>query len=37
MYVVSYGMCLYFKQLVKDKILKSPFIVALFDENISNL
>ena len=32
MYVVNYGLFPYFKQSVKDLILKSPFIVALFDE-----
>ena len=36
MYNVNYGLFTYFKQSVKDQILKSPFVVALFgDENLS--
>ena len=35
MYVVKYGLFPYFKQSVKDLILKSPFIVALFDESLN--
>ena len=35
MYVVNYGLFPYFKQWVKDVILKSPFIVTLFDESLN--
>ena len=36
MYIVNYGLFTYFKQSVKDQILKSPFVVALFgDKNLS--
>ena len=34
LYVVNYGLFPYFKQSVKDLILKSPFIAALFDESL---
>ena len=34
-YVVNYGLFPYFKQPVKDLILKSPFTVALFDESLN--
>ena len=37
MYIVNYGLFPYFKQSFKDQILKSPFIVALFDESVNKI
>ena len=37
MYVLNYGLFPCFKQSVKDEILKSQLIVALFDENPKKL
>ena len=35
MYVVNCGLFPYFKQSIKDLILKSPLIVALFDDSLN--
>ena len=37
MYIVDHGLFPYFKQSVKDQILKSPFIVAFFDESLNEI
>ena len=37
MYIVNYGLFSYFKQSVKDQILKSLFIIALFDESLNKI
>ena len=36
-YVVKYGLFPYFKQSVKNQILKPPFIAALFDESLNKI
>ena len=35
--IVNYGLFPYFKQSVKDQILKSPFIVPLFDKSLNKI
>ena len=36
-YVTNHGLYPYYKDLLKDDILKSPFIVVMFDESLNQV